>query len=556
MADTIPISPAGFSASERRASPRHILESISYVELGKLNGGVILNLCEGGLALRAAIPVMDNNIPPVRFHLPQVREWIEVQSRVTWKADENRTVGVAFVDLPEGARLQIQAWIAGQEMPAGSAPVIEEPPAPRIAEKLRIPTSLYAPMQSRIPDRPRAPVVTMPSQGGASSGVGMVMQMPSQTLASTNGAGPANGAGMASATNGMKSVGSLATPAAASSAAAAHPGVQVVKDAPVAAASAGALRAPAVGTGVLTPAEKRAATIIPPVHAQQQRSPWILVPMVVILSVAFVLAGWAVGRGGFGALRDTLSGTISSTPPGNQLDPSATPAPDAASQIEIADSDGRTRTIPWDGPVEAPAAPKNSQSARRQGAASVNSRVGSAAASAAGARSESRTAQQRHDVSQIWSQPKQPAGSATELSSESQNPPDVDVNGGSASGSLPSAVNSARIQPSVAPVASPRTATGTTARPLLPLGGPVIKRVEPIYPQYAIDSQIEGVVELQAFIATDGHVSDVHVIDGPKQLVAAAVTAVKQWQFEPAVADGKLVESRQNIRLTFTLNNK
>jgi TonB family protein len=279
------------------------------------------------------------------------------------------------------------------------------------------------------------------------------------------------------------------------------------------------------------------------------------VPMVVILSVAFVLAGWAVGRGGFGALRDTLSGATSSTPPGNQLDPSATPAPDAASQIEIADADGRTRTIPWDGAVEAPAPPKNSQGARRQGSASVNSRVGGAAGSVTGENAELQTANQRHDVSQIWSQPKQPAGSGTESSSGSQNPPDVDVNGGSASGSLPSAVNSARIQPPAAPV-SPRTATGGVARPLLPLGGPVIKRVEPIYPQYAIDSHIEGIVELQAFIATDGHVSDVRVIGGPKQLAAAAVTAVKQWQFEPAVADGKLVESRQNIRLTFTLNNK
>ena len=111
MPEATPISTIGNRASERRRLRRLPLESLSYVDLGDTNGGIILNVSEGGLAFRAAIPVMDERIPRLRFQLSADELPVEAEGRVAWTADENRMVGVTFVQLEATARERLKNWI-------------------------------------------------------------------------------------------------------------------------------------------------------------------------------------------------------------------------------------------------------------------------------------------------------------------------------------------------------------------------------------------------------------------------------------------------------------
>jgi TonB family protein len=81
----------------------------------------------------------------------------------------------------------------------------------------------------------------------------------------------------------------------------------------------------------------------------------------------------------------------------------------------------------------------------------------------------------------------------------------------------------------------------------------VLERVNPIYPWYARSHGIGGEVILDATVAPQGSVRKVTVISGPATLTEAAVTAVRQWRFSPALLNGKPVEIQQRITMVFKL---
>jgi TonB family protein len=59
--------------------------------------------------------------------------------------------------------------------------------------------------------------------------------------------------------------------------------------------------------------------------------------------------------------------------------------------------------------------------------------------------------------------------------------------------------------------------------------------VPPVYPQEAIDADVEGTVTLQAQVNPQGKVVDAKVLKSIPLLDAAAITAVKQWEYEPSL---------------------
>lgn len=82
-----------------------------------------------------------------------------------------------------------------------------------------------------------------------------------------------------------------------------------------------------------------------------------------------------------------------------------------------------------------------------------------------------------------------------------------------------------------------------------------VSRVMPVYPWRAKSLRTEGWVKVEVIVATDGTVSKVTVIDGqPKDVFAeAAVTALKQWRFQPAYVEGRVVSQRAIQVLEFQL---
>jgi protein TonB len=79
---------------------------------------------------------------------------------------------------------------------------------------------------------------------------------------------------------------------------------------------------------------------------------------------------------------------------------------------------------------------------------------------------------------------------------------------------------------------------------------------KPRYTAAAMDQKIEGIVEVEAVIESDGTVGEVKVVrslDAEFGLDEEAVKAVKKWLFKPGKKDGVAVPVLVNIEMTFTL---
>lgn len=83
--------------------------------------------------------------------------------------------------------------------------------------------------------------------------------------------------------------------------------------------------------------------------------------------------------------------------------------------------------------------------------------------------------------------------------------------------------------------------------------GLLIKRVQPLYPTLATQMRVEGEVELDATITTDGNISDIKVLKGDPMLARAAVDAVRQWKYKPYLLDGQPVQLQTQITVNFKL---
>jgi TonB family protein len=125
--------------------------------------------------------------------------------------------------------------------------------------------------------------------------------------------------------------------------------------------------------------------------------------------------------------------------------------------------------------------------------------------------------------------------------------------------SSPASASLPGFEPSQAPLPAPPKPVGvqTAAPPQVKVGGQlipakVISRVDAQYPKLAKQAGASGVVELEATIAVDGKVKNPRVIHGNTMLQKAAIDAVLQWRYQPAMLNGKPVESPVEIKLNFT----
>jgi len=115
MPDSLPRMPSkGFLTPERRQSPRHPVRPTEYIEIGDSNGGIILDISEGGMAVASAQALVGNQTLFFRFQLPRSLEIIETSGQINWIGETKKRAGVRFVDLPVAAREQIQNWIESQ----------------------------------------------------------------------------------------------------------------------------------------------------------------------------------------------------------------------------------------------------------------------------------------------------------------------------------------------------------------------------------------------------------------------------------------------------------
>jgi protein TonB len=80
-----------------------------------------------------------------------------------------------------------------------------------------------------------------------------------------------------------------------------------------------------------------------------------------------------------------------------------------------------------------------------------------------------------------------------------------------------------------------------------------IKDVKPQYPGIAQSARVQGVVIIEATIGANGRVTDAKVLRSIPLLDAAALEAVKQWEFSPTLLNGVPVPVIMTVTVNFTL---
>ena len=78
-----------------------------------------------------------------------------------------------------------------------------------------------------------------------------------------------------------------------------------------------------------------------------------------------------------------------------------------------------------------------------------------------------------------------------------------------------------------------------------------IRDVEPLYPAEALQAGLEGYVTLEVVVGTTGFVTDARVRRSDPRFDAAAIAAVEQWQYVPAVLGGTPVPVTFTVAVRF-----
>lgn len=81
----------------------------------------------------------------------------------------------------------------------------------------------------------------------------------------------------------------------------------------------------------------------------------------------------------------------------------------------------------------------------------------------------------------------------------------------------------------------------------------IIKRVQPVYPELARKAGVQGKVFVKALIDKQGKVKKVVPMQGPEIFYDAAVAAVEQWVFKPAISQDQPVAVWMAIPINFVL---
>src|SRR5271163_3695703 len=292
---------------DRRSYARQPIRTLAYVELDEGNGGIILNISEGGVLVQAVTSLMEDLLPGVRFQLSESDGWVETHARITWTTESRKLAGLEFVDLAETSRDRIRRWLVRESLPAE---VVIEAQGPSAEE--------------------------LPSE--EDSELGGATGRRSHTVASATLAEDEDVKLLPDAAPPVEN--GLATPAA---------------PLPVPVSS---IAADAFATIVEPRRESEPMQV-----AQRARTSatsdaglfgnkWALAGLLAVLAVGSLGAGWAAGQGRFGKFFERFQNAASQDIAANhESAPTSASTIARISEIEVLDASNHRWTIPFDGPL-------------------------------------------------------------------------------------------------------------------------------------------------------------------------------------------------------------
>jgi hypothetical protein len=140
---------------DKRAIVRKRTQQLVYLELGRDNGGVMLNLSEDGCGFQAITPVKPGQTR-FAFQISGGRR-IAGEADVVWVDDVGIMGGLRFLNLPIEARRQIRRWLEETRAPeehGAFEPVAEEPIGVARAAREEIAAEIIEPPWNRGREQP------------------------------------------------------------------------------------------------------------------------------------------------------------------------------------------------------------------------------------------------------------------------------------------------------------------------------------------------------------------------------------------------------------------
>jgi len=119
------------AAPDRRQAPRTKLVEIAYIGMGPENGGLVLDVSDGGLSFHSVAPVQRSE--KIQFLLSlRGHSRIEGTGEVVWTNEMKTICGLKFISLSSGAREHISSWTSPSKTMPGreKAPVAKASVAP------------------------------------------------------------------------------------------------------------------------------------------------------------------------------------------------------------------------------------------------------------------------------------------------------------------------------------------------------------------------------------------------------------------------------------------
>ena len=106
---TVRMRESSVTTLDRRQSPRTKLVEIAYIGMGPENGGLVLDVSDGGLSFHSVAPV--RQAETIDFLLSsRGHNRIEGSGEVVWTNDMKTVCGLRFTSLSAGAREYLYNW--------------------------------------------------------------------------------------------------------------------------------------------------------------------------------------------------------------------------------------------------------------------------------------------------------------------------------------------------------------------------------------------------------------------------------------------------------------
>ncbi len=514
------ISEAFPRSGERRRSARQRIFSLAYLEVGSDNGGMVLDLSEKGLALQAFNPLIDLTRVNLRIQPPQSRKRIAATAEITWLSASKTEAGLQFLDLSEDARMEIAEWISAET-------AVPEPPS---LENSASPKTIEVPS----PQASSAPVYQGQDRNWEEWFRLLDDLNPGESSANQN----ASNDSLHSSTHSGPFA--LQSGSARSEEFSAHPANDLDCSAPARHQLAADEKILPAARPISSASDSHVRRL--PLHSpafptavsrlflSEQFRKWGTIAVVcTCVALVFLFLGMAISQG---LLRDHPERLSAAEHARDAAASSPTPATPAA--LVTHDGSSSPAAIPSE-PARPGARPADSEIVPRAPQKETRDKHNRA-------NPKSRMTSGEADPIAVAPPPSiAPSPDTMTPAAENTAVPSLPVWSVQAAGNHDLAAATPATNP--APLRVPERRSDCY----------LLYRVEPLYPREAREQRIEGTVVVHLQIGTDGHVRSSRELSGPASLVPAALAAVREWRFIPALLNGQPIATEKDVSIEFQL---